>query len=223
MNRFLAFAVLLFSAVLCTGQAPAPAPAQASSPSGPADLGPPIVAHGVFPVTITHVLDSGSLNKGDAIEAETGGSFRLPDGKVVPKGSKLLGHVAISSARSKGEDKSELALVFDTVKVQDDGELKIKALVQSVYPPAEESDPGVVNGYTMAADPGIGYVPPDIRNGSNTEAHAKAEIVLDLKFVGIVGMKDLELERVGLLSSPSGQSVKLNKGVRLVVQVIVFG
>jgi hypothetical protein len=129
----------------------------------------------------------------------------------------------VATARSKGDIESDLGIVFDTVRVQNDGELKIKTVVQSVYPPEDEADPGVVNGYTMAGSFQPGYLPPDIQIGSNANAPAKSQPVLDLKSVGVHGMKDLELKRGGLLVSPAGQRVKLHKGVRMVVQVVVFG
>jgi hypothetical protein len=203
---------------MCAGQASSP-PAQI-----PPSTSAQIIAHGVFPVRVTHAIDSEKLKKGDPIEAETAGAFRLPDGRTIPKGAKLLGHVAIASAKSRGDAKSELALVFDKVISQNVGDLRIKALVQSVYPPEQEQDPGVVNGYTMGAETGgATYVPPDINSGSMSESAARTSIVLDLTFVGVQGVKDLELERIGLLSSPAGTGVKLNKGFRLVVQVVVFG
>jgi len=210
---------ILCPALWCAGQVAVPVPAQ-PSPQTPAQR---IVAHGVFPVKITRTLDSGRLSKGDPIEAVTDGSFRLPDGKLVLKGSKLAGHVIAATARSKGDAQSELGIVFDHVSVQKDGDLRIKTMVQAAYPPLEEQDPGAVNGYTMAASGGPGYLPPDIKSGSNPDAPVKAQPVLDLKFVGVQGMKDLELKKGGLLWSPEGRNVKLGKGVRLVVRAIILG
>lgn len=211
--------VLLCAMSCCAGQVVARVPAQ--SPSQTPALR--VIAHGSFPVKITRTLDSSRLSEDDSIEAETAGSFRLPSGTLVPKGSKLTGRVTAATARSKGDMQSALGIVFDRVSIQKDGELKLKALVQAVYAPAEEGDPGTVNGFTMAAQGGPGYLPPDIKTGSNTDAPTKAQVVLDLKFVGVQGMKDLELKRGGLLSSPEGRSVKLGKGVRLVVRAIILG
>ena len=71
----------------------------------------------MFPLKVTRTLDSAKLSKGDRIEAETAGSFRMPDGKMVPKGSKLAGYVTVATARSKGDIESDLGIVFDTVRV----------------------------------------------------------------------------------------------------------
>src|SRR5579864_4410373 len=83
MNRFLVgFLGGLLATSLCFGQAATPA-----SPATP-------LAHGAFPVKVTKTLDSSKLKDGDVIELETAGSFKLPDGTLVPKGSKMSGHVA---------------------------------------------------------------------------------------------------------------------------------
>jgi hypothetical protein len=163
------------------------------------------------------------LHEDDLIEAETAGSFLLPDGRLIPKGSKLTGHVTTARARSKGDARSELGILFNNVRVEKDGDLKIKTTVQAVYPPLAEEDPGVVNGYSMAANGGPGYLPPDIKSGSNLDGPVSVQSTLDLKFIGVQGLDDLELEPGGLLSSPHGSRVRLGKGVRLVVRAVIFG
>ena len=72
-------------------------------------------------------------------EFETAGSFKLPDGTLVPKGSHLEGRVISSKARSKGDSDSELTLAFDKLDIANGKQLSIKGTVQAVFPPAEES------------------------------------------------------------------------------------
>ena len=80
MNRiFVSFLGTLLAAALCYGQGSTAAPAPAA------------VGHGAFPVKVTKTLDSSKLKEGDQIEVETSGSFKLPDGTLVPKGSLLEG------------------------------------------------------------------------------------------------------------------------------------
>ncbi len=83
MNR-VSIALLALGASLCFGQAVASAQSAAT---------PVATGHGAFPVKVTKTLDSSKLKEGDAVEVETAGSFKLPDGTLVPKGSKLTGHV----------------------------------------------------------------------------------------------------------------------------------
>ena len=87
----------MLAASLCYGQGSNPAPAQGS---------PAAIGHGAFPVRVIKTLDSSKLKEGDAVEVETAGSFKLPDGTLVPKGSKLTGHITAAKARSKGDPDS---------------------------------------------------------------------------------------------------------------------
>src|SRR5277367_3827860 len=95
----------LLSVSLSYGQGTVAAPTQAA------------ISHGAFPAKVSKTLDSSKLKEGDAFEIETAGSFKLPDGTLVPKGSKLMGHVTAAKARSKGDPTSELTLTFEKLAV----------------------------------------------------------------------------------------------------------
>ena len=131
MNR-VGIALLALGASLCFGQAVASAQSAAT---------PVATGHGAFPVKVTKTLDSSKLKEGDAVEVETAGSFKLPDGTLVPKGSKLTGHVTSAKARSKGDSDSELTVSFDKLNITSGKLLSIKGTVQAVFPPAEEAEP----------------------------------------------------------------------------------
>ena len=107
--------------------------ADCSAPQAPASI-----AHGAFPVKVTDSLDSSKLKQDDSIEVETAGSFKLPDGTLVPKGSKMMGRVIEAKARSKGDPDSELTLAFNKLNIQGGKVLALKGMVQAVYPPGEE-------------------------------------------------------------------------------------
>ena len=94
------------------------------------------IAHGSFPVKVVKTLDSSKLKEGDSFEVETAGSFKLADGTLVPKGSKILGHIAASKARSKGDPDSQLALAFDKLNISGGKQMSLKGEVQAVFPPA---------------------------------------------------------------------------------------
>src|ERR1700690_1581402 len=104
---------MLLAAILCFGQESASEPAAAA------------VGHGAFPVRVTKTLDSSKLKEGDAVEVETAGSFKLADGTLVPKGSKLTGHVTAAKARSKGDPLSQLTVTFDKLDVANGKQLSL--------------------------------------------------------------------------------------------------
>jgi hypothetical protein len=212
------------AALLCCGQA-----------SAFAQAAPAAVGHGAFPVKVTKTLDSSKLKDGEAVEVETAGSFRLPDGTLVPKGSKLKGHVTASKARSKGDTDSQLTIVFESLEVTNGKTLPIKGAVQAVFPPAEEQEPMMAGkasgaaggGYSAgAAGSGGGYsagtmgTVTDSKSGSNMESSGKAEPAANPKSVGVQGIKDLDLND-GVLSS-KGKNVKLGSGVRIIVRADIL-
>ena len=197
MNRISSLVLgLLLAASLCYGQSPTATPSQAAPASR-------AIAHGAFPVKVTKTLDSSKLKEGDTVELETSGSFKLADGTLVPKGSKLTGHVVSAKARSNGDGESQLNIAFDKVNISNGTQLSIKGVVQAVFPPSDEPDPGVARAESTAAGGGMGGgvgLVPTLKVGSNPDSNANVQPVVDPKSVGVQGMHDLQLEN-GVLSS----------------------
>jgi len=216
MNRiWVVVLAAMFASTLLFGQAAAPA----------------ATGHGAFPVKVMKTLDSSKLKEGDKIEVETAGSFKLDDGTLVPKGSKLTGLVTEAKARSKGDSDSLLTVAFDKLSVANGKELSVKGAVQAVFPPADEVDPGVPGassahggagaGLTAGSPPPPDYRPMnDIKSGANTGSNARVEPAMDPKSTGVQGIHDLSLEG-GVLSS-KGKQVKVGSGDRMIVHVDIF-
>jgi hypothetical protein len=212
-----------FAASFCYGQGSVPAPAAQATPAA--------VGHGSFPVKVVKTLDSSKLKSGDTVEVETAGSFKLPDGTLVPKGSKLTGHVTLAKARAKGDSDSQLAVTFDKLDIVNGKELTIKGTVQAVAPPPDQADPGMPAS-TMArggGSNGLGgatplptpeYQPPDVKTSSSGSSNSQSQTNVGPTSVGVQGMHGIELSD-GVLSS-KGKNVKLGDGVRLVVHVDIF-
>jgi hypothetical protein len=217
MNRISSVAMfVLLAGLVCLGQTatPAPAPAQATTPNA--------VGHGAFPVKVTKTLDSSKLKEDDSVEVETSGSFKLPDGTLVPKGSKLAGRVTASKARSKGDSASELNIVFTRLDIPNGKQVGVKGVVQAVFPPPDEADSGVAGGQAISHAAGLGPPPADAKMGANTESSTKPQPAMDPKSVGVRGIHDLELGQDGVLTS-KGKHVKLDSGVRMIVRVDILG
>jgi hypothetical protein len=187
------------------------------------------IGHGAFPVKISKTLDSSKLKEGDVVEVETAGSFKLPDGTLVPKGSKLTGHVVAAKARSKGDSESQLTVAFDRLNIANGKQLSVKGAVQAVFPPAAEVDPGVPGSSSHQGSSAVVPVAPspdyhpttDIKIGSNTDSKGNSQESVDPKSVGVHGFDNLQLED-GVLSS-KGKNVKLGSGVRIIVRADILG
>lgn len=200
--------------------------AQTASPATQAPTG-----HGAFPAKVTKTLESSKLKEDDSIEVEIVGAFKLPDGTVVPKGSKLTGRVLLAKARSKGDPDSQLTLTFNRLAISGAKDLSLKGTLQAVYPPADApQDPNMSTmGTSLGGSGGGGRVVGGGAGGGNsggvgiTNSHPDAstpQMSINMKASGAVGMSDLSLEN-GVLSS-KGKQVKLGTGVRLVVQAEIY-
>lgn len=219
----------MFAASFCYGQGAA-APAQAV---------PAAVGHGVLFTRVDKTLDSSKLKDGDAVEVEMASGIKLPDGTVVPKGSKVTGHVVAAKARSKGDPESELTVTFDKLNVANGKQLSVKGIVQAVFPaPDEQMDPSITGAATTAAGGSAGGVGPsgvgggggamtsvgvvtDSKSGSNANSDSRSQSAETRESVGVHGMDNLQLDN-GVLTS-KGKNVKLGSGVRMVVHVDIFG
>lgn len=217
MNRIGIVALgTVLAASLCYGQASTPAQGR-------------VVGHGSFPVTVVKTLDSSKLREGDTIEVATAGAFKLADGTLVPKGTKLTGVVSAAKARSKGDSDSELTLTFDKINIPDGKQIPVNGTVQAVFPPADEPQPEVPRAATSPGGNGmsggaVGQSPDykpmtEIKNG--TSSSPRGEPAGDPKSVGVQGIDNLRLDN-GVLSS-KGKNVKLGGGVRMIVHVDILG
>ncbi len=90
---------------------------------------------GVLKVELTRTLDAKKLNVGDPVLARLSEDAHLKGGIVIPKNSKLLGHVVHASARARGAADSQLVLAFDKVLVKDGREVPISANIDSLSAP----------------------------------------------------------------------------------------
>jgi len=218
MSRIGIVLVLALAATVCYGQGTSSAPAA--------------VGHGVLFTKVDKTLDSSKLKEGDTVEVEMASGIKLPDGSVVPKGSKLTGRVTASKARSKGDTESQLTVTFDKLSILNGKQLAIKGIVQAVFPaPDEQMDPSMTGAATTAAGGAAGGatlgaggasvgIITDAKSGSNTNSDSRAQNALTPQSVGVHGMDNLQLDN-GVLTS-KGKNVKLGSGVRLVVHVDIF-
>ena len=207
----------LLAVFVCLGQGDTLAAAQAA---------PAAVGHGAFPVKVVKTLDSSKLKEGDTVEVVTAGSFKLRDGTLVPKGSKLTGQVTAAKARSKGDAESQLTIAFDKLEVANGKQLSVKGMVQAVSAPEEQPEPQMAGKATAGAGGSslgggdVGTV-TDTHTGSNMETNSKAQSGANVNATGVQGIHGLELNN-GVLTS-KGKNVKLGDGVRMIVHVDILG
>jgi len=170
-------------------------------------------------------LDSKKLKPGDAVNAHTATDLKTNDGRIVlPKGTKIIGHVTQASARSAGQPESSLGLLFDKAILKSGQEIPLNAAVQAVgappsssfdnSAPAAEPLPGArptapgggvqsgstpsrggsMNGASSTPN-GIGDPSAGTNSGDTTSSNAAGQ--WDGNTRGVVGMRNLSLNAAG--------------------------
>jgi len=162
-------------------------------------------------VELAKSVDSKKLKEGDGVDAKVTSDIHTADGMTIPRGSKVIGHVTVAKARSKGDAESALGIVFDKISRQGGEDTPIKSVIQAVAPnPSSGAD----------SAGGIGY-------GGLSEATTKPPVptqtkpsvpILNEQSTGVLGIKNLQLGPDGVLTS-SGKEVKLDSGTRILLNV----
>ena len=105
---------------------------------------------------LSQSVDSKKAKAGDPITARTTEAIKRDGQVVIPKGTKLIGHVTRASAKSKGDADSALAVQFDRAILKDGREMPLQATVQA-----------------LAAEPRVAAVgPEDLQPAGNIEGGA---------------------------------------------------
>ena len=221
MNRVVLFAALmLLATTMCFGQ---DSSAMQSSGMPAASTGSAL--HGTIPATLAKSIDSKKLKDGDEIDAKTVSMMRTADGVMIPVGSKIVGRVTESKARSKGDPESSLGISFDKIQLSGGKELPIKGMLQAVGPnPSESSGPdtGAAGAGTMAkggaGDSATMASPVSSPGGpiGGQGGQGSGGKMLGPKSSGVVGIKNLTLDN-SVLSS-TGKEVKLDMGAQLMIK-----
>ncbi len=85
-----------------------------------------------FNAALSSPVDSKKCKPGDAVSAHTTEAAKSEGKTVIPKGSKLVGHVTQASARAKGESESSLGIVFDKAILKNGQEIPLNVAIQAI-------------------------------------------------------------------------------------------
>lgn len=81
---------------------------------------------------LDQTVDSKKAKPGDAVTAKTVDAIRANGKTILPKGTKLVGHVTKATAKSKGDAESMLAVQFDHAILKGGQEIPLQASVQAL-------------------------------------------------------------------------------------------
>ncbi len=85
-----------------------------------------------FNAALSSPVDSKKCKPGDAVTAHNTEAVKSEGKTVIPKGSKLVGHVTQASARARGESESSLGIVFDKAILKNGQEIPLNAGIQAI-------------------------------------------------------------------------------------------
>lgn len=131
-----AIIVILASSMLAWNLA---ARAQSVPAAAPAGRNSASLASGTtINAELEQAVDAKKNKLGDAVTARSSEALKL-NGKVIPKGAKLLGHVTEAKARGKGDSESLLGFAFDELVLADGEEIQVNFSIQAVAASEAES------------------------------------------------------------------------------------
>ena len=108
----------------------ASASSSASAQNGQANAS--LASGSAFNAALSSPIDSKKCKPGDPVNAHNTEAVKSEGKTVIPKGSKLVGHVTQASARGKGESESSLGIVFDKAILKNGQEIPLNAGIQAL-------------------------------------------------------------------------------------------
>jgi len=104
--------------------------AAATAQNGQANAG---LANGTaFNAALSAPVDSKKCKPGDAVSARMTEAVKSEGKMVIPKGSKLMGHVTEASSRDNGETESALGIVFDKAILKNGKEIPLNVAIRAL-------------------------------------------------------------------------------------------
>ena len=118
-----------------------------------------LTAGSTIPVMLDKGVDARKNKVGDEVIAKTTEHVKSEGRVVIPKNSKIVGHVTEAKARTKEESDSALGIAFDHAVLKDGREIPLLLTIQAIAPDEASTSsalgmaPGTAGGTTGAAPP----------------------------------------------------------------------
>jgi len=224
----------------------AQAPGQPTSAGTPAPASatgnPPKIAPGsVIPAQLAKSIDAKKAKSGDEVVAKVTQDLKTNRGEViVPKDTKMVGHVTEAQAHSKEQKQSQVGIAFDHAVMKDGTSLPLPMSIQAIIAPSSASPGATANDQAappppqgMAGGPGQTSRPApaqgttsssDTGSPSDAQASPSARPQITGQTQGVVGISNLSLSptpdpTMGSVVSSDKNNVKLDSGLLLLLRV----
>jgi DNA polymerase-3 subunit gamma/tau len=229
-----------------TSQAPSAHP---SATQAQAASGIRIAPGSVIPVQLTKTIDAKKAKPGDEVVAKVTMDMKTNSGEVVvPKDTKVVGHVTEAQARNKEQKESQVGIAFDHAVLKN-GDVNLPMSIQAVIaPPSNNGNSGggvdqgapAGGGATATSSMGGGRsgstgsagqsqasasAPNSVpTTGTDNQQQGNARPPINGNTQGVVGISDLKLEAgqnitQGSVLSSEKNNVKVESGTMLLLRV----
>jgi hypothetical protein len=198
-----------------------PTTESAQSSAGPASGALRIAPGSVIPVQLTKTIDAKKAKPGDEVEAKVTQDLKTQKGDVVvPRDTRVLGHITEAQARSKDQTESQVGIAFDHAVMKDRGDVSLPMSIQAIIAPRTQNagnnnsaddesagqpvaspSPGGMAGSTGGRGTVGGGTPPQMptpppsgsESPGNTQSAANGRQPITGNTQGVVGIANLTL------------------------------
>jgi hypothetical protein len=138
-----------------SAQQPATTPAQDAPAASASDARINKIAPGsVLPVQLTRGINAKKAKTGDEVVATVTQDMRNNAGTViVPKDTKVVGHVTEAQPRSKEQKESEVGIAFDHAVLKTGEMMQMPMSIQAIIAPPSRNSDSAANGNSNAQQP----------------------------------------------------------------------
>jgi hypothetical protein len=192
-------------------------------------------------------VDAKKAKTGDEVVAKVTQDLKTQTGEVlVPKDTKVIGHVTEAQARAKGEKQSELAIAFDHAILKNGQDMQLPMSIQAVIAPqnnagsapgGNDAGAGATSGSGMPASGGGGgrggmggsQATPSPSgsesmpsNSGNAKSSQGGYPPINAQTQGVIGVPNVTLSSAqngGPVLSSEKSNVKLESGTMLLLKV----
>lgn len=201
-----------------------------------------IAAGSVIPVELTKTINAKKAKAGDEVVARVTQDLKSNSGEVlVPKDTKVVGHVTEAQARTKEQKESEVAIAFDHA-VMKSGDMQLPMSIQAIIGPQNNANNANAGGSEPASPSAMGTpqtspmagrapvsgqpptanTPPPTSPGDSVGTNAAPAINGNTQ--GVIGISDLKLAAApnagqGSVVTSEKNNVKLDSGTFMLLRV----
>jgi hypothetical protein len=225
-------------------QPAAPTGTKASTAGAPAGNPLKIAPGSVIPVQMAKTIDAKKAKTGDEVVATVTQDMKSNSGDVlVPKDTKIVGHVTEAQARSKEQKESQLGITFDHAVVKGD-QMPLPMSIQAIIAPPTNTPNASAGTSEAPASPSASSTSPmggrPATSGANPSSSAQnspqggasdappqtaERPPITGNTQGVIGMPDMKLDNnaqnaaQGSIVTSEKNNVKIEKGTFMLLRV----